>query len=72
VITRSRCAGLLLFVGVFLDAPVFAQAQPEVIPAASAGHVITNKTLADCKRRARIRKLDFIRQRHFIRTCAGG
>jgi hypothetical protein len=68
VISRSVCLVALLLIAGAPAAAQSAQTAPEFWP---EGHVISKKTLADCKRQARIRKMSYIRQRHFIRKCVG-
>lgn len=66
---------LVCVVGLFFlaAAPALAESPHAVagFTISPAGHVITKKALADCKRQARVRKLNYIRQRDFIRKCAG-
>ena len=68
----------IMMIGLVLSAagPVSAQSpstqNQNVAPGmfiSPAGHIITKKTLAECKRQARVRKLSYIRQRQFIRKC---
>jgi hypothetical protein len=67
--SRSACLVALLLIW---SAPASAQSLPSAATEFSPeGHIITRHTLADCKRQARIRKLSYIRQRHFVRKCVG-
>jgi hypothetical protein len=47
-----------------------AQTPPD-IGFSPSGHIITKKMLADCRRQATIRKLNYIRKRAFVRKCVG-
>ena len=68
MISRNVCLVAVLLIA---GAPASAQSPPATTEFSPEGHVITKKTLADCKRQARIRKMSYIRQRHFIRKCVG-
>jgi hypothetical protein len=37
-----------------------------------AGRVISRRTLADCKRQAKARKLSYLQRRKFLRSCVVG
>jgi hypothetical protein len=37
-----------------------------------AGHVITRRKLADCKRQAKAQKLSYLKRRKFMRSCVAG
>ncbi len=39
---------------------------------AAAGHIVTRKQLADCKRQAKERKLTYRERRKFLRQCVAG
>ena len=68
MIIRSLCLVVLLLI---TGTPTSAQLPQVVVDFSPEGFVITKKTLADCKRQARIRKLNYIRQREFVRKCVG-
>ncbi len=37
-----------------------------------AGHVITRRKIADCKRQAKAQKLSYLKRRKFMRSCVAG
>ena len=74
-----RMAPLLSLVAVFIligFPTASAQAPATSTPGATnskaqdmAGHVITRRKLADCKRQAKAQKLSYLKRRKFMRSC---
>ena len=46
-----------------------ANAQDPTTPPSMAGHVITKKQLAECKKKARDQKLTYFKRQKFVRAC---
>jgi hypothetical protein len=62
---------------ILIGCPIASAQAPATSPASAtssktqdmAGHVITRRKLADCKRQAKAQKLAYLKRRKFMRGC---
>ena len=67
----------IVALAILIGCPIASAQAPATSPAGAttakgqdmAGHVITRRKLADCKRQAKAQKLSYLKRRKFMRGC---
>ena len=67
----------IVVLAVLIGCPIASAQAPATSPVGAtsskaqdmAGHVVTRRKLADCKRQAKAQKLSYLKRRKFLRSC---
>jgi len=70
----------IVALAILLGCPIASAQAPATSPVGAtssktqdmAGHVVTRRKLADCKRQAKAQKLPYLKRRKFMRGCVAG